>query len=101
MIGVGGIAFAVLMALSARYGFHRDELYMRWTAAHVANTTACELLAWAALALVVARIGRTGDCRWWLPGGLVAGLGVADDHSAGFFAVPRVAAAGVVPARLR
>jgi hypothetical protein len=36
-------------------------------AAHVANTTACELLAWAGLALVVARIGRTGDCRWGWP----------------------------------
>lgn len=55
--------------------------------AHVANTTAYEVLAWAGLALVVARIGRTGDCRWWLAGGLVVGLGVADDHSAGFFAV--------------
>ena len=36
--------------------------------AHVANTTAYELAAWAGLALVVARIGRTGDCRWWLAG---------------------------------
>jgi len=39
---------------------------------------------------VVARIGRTGDCRWWLAGGLVAGLGVADDHSMAFFAVALV-----------
>lgn len=59
-------------------------------AAHLANTTAYELLAWAALALVVARIGRTGDCRWWLAGGLVAGLGVADDHSMSFFAIALV-----------
>ena len=164
VIGVGGIVFAVLMALSARYGFHRDELYfldcarhlqasyvdqpvlaplLAWVSlklfglslpglrvwpalaawamvvvsgltarefgggrraqllaavgtatmpallgsAHVANTTAYELLAWAGLALIVARIGRTGDCRWWLAGGLVVGLGLADDHSAGFFAV--------------
>jgi hypothetical protein len=43
--------------------------------------------AWAGLALVVARIGRTGDCRWWLAGGLVAGFGVADDHSMSFFAI--------------
>ena len=164
VIGVGGIVFAVLMALSARYGFHRDELYFLdsarhlqasyvdqpvlapllarvslslfgmslpglhvWPAlaawatvvvsgltarefgggrraqllaavgtatmpallasAHVANTTAYEVLAWAGLALIVARIGRTGDCRWWLAGGLVVGLGLADDHSAGFFAI--------------
>jgi hypothetical protein len=167
VIWVGGIVFAVLMALSARYGFDRDELYfldgarhlqasyvdqpvlgplLAWVslklfgvslpglrvwpalaawatvvaggliarefgggkraqllaaigtatmpvllgAAHVANTTAYELLAWAALALVVARIGRTGDCRWWLAGGLVAGLGVADDHSMSFFAIALV-----------
>jgi hypothetical protein len=56
----------------------------------VANTTAYELLAWAGLALVVARIGRTGDCRWWLAGGLVAGLGVADDDSMSFFAIALV-----------
>jgi hypothetical protein len=164
VIAVGGIVFAVLMALSARYGFDRDELYfldgarhlqasyvdqpvlgplLAWVSlklfgvslpglrvwpalaagatvvvagltarefggarraqllaavgtatmpvllgsAHVANTTGYELLAWAGLALVVARIGRTGDCRWWLAGGLVAGLGVADDHSMSFFAV--------------
>ena len=167
VIWVGGVVFAVLMALSARYGFDRDELYfldgarhlqasyvdqpvfgplLAWVsvklfgvslpglrvwpalaawatvvvgalttrefgggkraqllaaigtatmpvllgAAHFANTTAYELLAWAGLALVVARIGRTGDCRWWLAGGLIAGLGVADDHSMSFFAVALV-----------
>jgi hypothetical protein len=167
VIWVGGVVFAVLMALSARYGFDRDELYfldgarhlqasyvdqpvfgplLAWVslklfgvslpglrvwpalaawatvvvgaltarefgggkraqllaaigaatmpvllgAAHFANTTAYELLAWAGLALVVARIGRTGDCRWWLAGGLIAGLGVADDHSMSFFAIALV-----------
>jgi len=164
VIWVGGIVFAVLMALSSRYGFDRDELYfldcarhlqasyvdqpvfaplLAWVslklfgvslpglrlwpalaawatvvvagltarefgggkrsqllaaigtatmpallgAGHVANTTSYAVLAWAALALVVVRIGRTGDCRWWLAGGLVAGLGVADDHSMSFFAI--------------
>jgi len=164
VIAVGGIVFAVLMALSGRYGFDRDELYfldcarhlqasyvdqpvlaplLAWVSLklfgvslpglrvwpalaawatvvvagltarefggarraqllaavgtamapwllgsdHVANTTPYALLAWAGLALVVARIGRTGDCRWWLAGGVVAGLGVADDHSEAFLAV--------------
>jgi Dolichyl-phosphate-mannose-protein mannosyltransferase len=164
VIWVGGLVFAVLMALSDRYGFEQDELYfldcarhlqasyvdqpvlaplLAWVslklfgvslpglrvwpalaawatvvvagltarefggtrraqllaaagtatmpmllgAARVANTTPYELLAWAGLALVVVRIGRTGDCRWWLAGGLVAGLGVADDHSMSFFAI--------------
>jgi 4-amino-4-deoxy-L-arabinose transferase-like glycosyltransferase len=162
VLAAGGIVFGVLMALSARYGFDRDELYfldcarhlqasyvdqpalgplLAWVSlklfgvslpglrlwpalaagatvvvagltarefgggrraqllaavgpvpvllavAHLANTTAYALLAWAGLALVVVRIGRTGDCRWWLAGGLVAGLGVADDHSMSFFAI--------------
>ncbi len=165
VIAVGGVVFAVLMALSARYGFDVDELYfldcarhlqasyvdqpvlaplLAWVslklfgvslpglrvwpalaawatvvvaglnarefggtrraqllaalgpipvllgAAHVANTTAYALLAWAGLALVAVRIGRTGDCRWWLAGGLVAGLGVADDHSMSFLAIALV-----------
>jgi hypothetical protein len=53
-------------------------------AAHFAYTTGYALLAWAGLPLVVVRIGRTGDCRWWLAGGVVAGFGVADDHSMSF-----------------
>jgi Dolichyl-phosphate-mannose-protein mannosyltransferase len=152
VIAVGGVVFAVLMALAGRYGFDRDKLYLLdaarhlqasyvdqpvlvpllawvslklfgvslsglrvWPALaawatvvvagltarefgggrrahmlaavgaatmpmllgsdHLANTTPYALLAWAGLALVVVRIGRTGDCRWWLAGGLVAGLG--------------------------
>ena len=54
---------------------------------HLAGPTAFDVLAWAGLALIVARIGRTGDCRWWLAGGLVLGLGLANKHSVGFFAV--------------
>jgi 4-amino-4-deoxy-L-arabinose transferase-like glycosyltransferase len=164
VILVGGALFAVLMALSARYGFQRDELYfldcarhlqlsyvdqpalaplLTWVAlklfgvsvvglrlfsslaawgvvlfggltarefgggrraqllaaiatalmpalsgaAHVANTTVYVFLAWSALGWVVARIGRTGDHRWWLVAGLAAGLGVADNHLVAFFAV--------------
>ncbi len=159
---VGAVVFAVEMALSARYGFHRDELYfldcarhleasyvdqpvftplLAWVSLklfgvslpglrvwpalaawatvivagliahefgggrraqllaaiatatmpavlaidHLAGPTAFDVLAWAGLALVVARIGRTGDSRWWLAGGVVLGLGLANKHSVGFF----------------
>jgi 4-amino-4-deoxy-L-arabinose transferase-like glycosyltransferase len=164
VIVVGGVVFAVLMAFSGRYGFHRDELYflvcaqhlqasyvdqpvltplLAWVslklfgvslpglrlwpalaawatvvvggltarefgggrraqllaavgaatmpallgADHILDTTPFDILAWAALALVVARIGRTGEVRWWLAGGAVLGLGLANKHSAGLFAV--------------
>src|SRR5215468_4634603 len=164
VIVVGGVVFAVEMALSARYGFHRDELYFLecgrhlqasyvdqpvfvpllarvslalfgvslpglhlWPALaawatvviagltarefggtrraqllaalavgttptvlaidHLFGPTAFDVLAWAGLAFVVARIGRTGDTRWWLIGGLVLGLGLANKHSVGFLAV--------------
>jgi hypothetical protein len=164
VIVVGGVVFAVLMALSGRYGFHRDELYFMvcaqhlqasyvdqpvftpllawvslklfgvslpglrvWPAlavwatvvvggltarefgggrraqllaaigtatmpallasGHLLETTTFDILAWAGLAFVAARIGRTGDARWWLAGGLILGLGLANKHSIGFFAV--------------
>ena len=167
VIAIGGIVFAVLMALSWRYGFHRDELYFlvcaqhlqasyvdqpvltplfgwvslklfgvslpglrlwpalaTWAvvvvagltarefgggrraqllaalatatmpallaAGHILETTSFDILAWAGLAFVAARIGRTGDCRWWLAGGLITGLGLANKHSIGLFAVALV-----------
>ena len=167
VIVVGAVVFAVLLAVSTRYGFHRDELYFiecarhlqasyvdqpvltpllawvslklfgvsllglrMWAALaawatvvlagltarefgggrraqllaaiatatmpvvlggdHLFGPTAFDILAWAALALVVARIGRTGDARWWPLGGLALGLGLANKHSVGLFAAALV-----------
>jgi 4-amino-4-deoxy-L-arabinose transferase-like glycosyltransferase len=54
---------------------------------HLAGPTAIDMLAWAALALVVVRVGRTGEPRWWLAGGVVLGVGLTNKHSVGFFGI--------------
>lgn len=54
---------------------------------HILGTTGFDLLAWSVLALIVARIGRTGDTRLWVPFGVVLGAGLANKHSIGFFAL--------------
>ncbi|WP_327248887.1 ArnT family glycosyltransferase [Streptomyces sp. NBC_01320] len=174
VFAVAGVVLAVLMALSPRYGFHRDELYFLdsarhlqasyvdqpalapvlarvslslfgvsavglrlWAAlaaagtvvvggltarefggtrraqllaaiatgtmpvllgsGHVANTTSYEVLAWAAIALVVVRIGRTGDTRWWLAAGALVGLGAEFNHLAAIFGTVLLAAALLGP----
>ncbi|MFD8145313.1 ArnT family glycosyltransferase [Streptomyces sp. NPDC059708] len=67
--------------------------------AHVANTTSYEVLAWAAIALVVVRIGRTGDTRWWLAAGALVGIGAEFNHLAAIFGVVLLAAVLLGPAR--
>jgi len=59
-------------------------------AGHILETTPFDILAWAALALVVVRIGRTGQARWWLAAGVILGVGLANKHSIGFFALALV-----------
>ena len=56
VIWAGGVVFAVLMALSPRYGFHRDELYFLDDARHlqasyVDQPVLTPLLAWVSLKL--------------------------------------------------
>ena len=56
VIWVSGIVFAVLMALSARYGFDRDELYFldgarHLQASYVDQPVLAPLLAWVSLKL--------------------------------------------------
>jgi len=54
---------------------------------HLLETTSFDLLAWPALALVLIRIGRTGNTRLFVPAGVILGLGLANKHSIAFFAL--------------
>ena len=56
---------------------------------HLKGPTAFDVLAWAGLAPLAARVGRTGDQRWWVAAGAVPGLGLglANKHSIGLFVV--------------
>lgn len=58
---------------------------------HILDTTDFDLLAWSALALVVVRMGRTGNTRLWVPAGVILGLGLTNKHSIAFFALALVA----------
>jgi 4-amino-4-deoxy-L-arabinose transferase-like glycosyltransferase len=57
---------------------------------HLFGPTSFDLLFWAALAFVVVRIGRTDDVRLWIPAGAVLGLGLANKHTIGLFALSLV-----------
>jgi hypothetical protein len=54
---------------------------------HLFGPTSFDLCFWTALALVVVRIGRTGDVRLWIPAGAVLGLGLANKDTIGLFAL--------------
>ncbi|MEU8539594.1 glycosyltransferase family 39 protein [Streptomyces sp. NPDC048717] len=70
-------------------------------AGHIANTTPYETLAWAAIALVVVRLGRTGDTRWWLAVGALAGVGAEFNHLAAILGAVLLATTLLVPAARR
>ncbi|MEU3243152.1 glycosyltransferase family 39 protein, partial [Streptomyces sp. NPDC006875] len=57
------------------------------------------MLAWASIAFVVVRIGRTGDTRWWLAAGALVGVGAEFNHLAAVIGVTLLAAVLLGPAR--
>jgi hypothetical protein len=81
VVAVGGVVFAVLMALSARYGFDRDELYFLDAARHLQASYVDQpvlgpLLAWVSLKLFGVSLSGLRVCgprwrrgpRWWPAG---------------------------------
>jgi 4-amino-4-deoxy-L-arabinose transferase-like glycosyltransferase len=54
---------------------------------HLMGPTAFDVLAWAALYLFILRVETRANPRWWVPAGAVLGLGLANKHSIGFFAL--------------
>jgi hypothetical protein len=95
---LAGAATVVVAALTARElgGGRRAQLGAALATAtmpsllavdHLMGPTAIDVLVWAALALVCLRIERTGQTRLWLAAGVILGLGLANKHSVGFFAV--------------
>jgi 4-amino-4-deoxy-L-arabinose transferase-like glycosyltransferase len=43
---------------------------------HMLNTTTVDLLMWTVIGLLVLRLLRTGDGRWWVPAGVAIGVGL-------------------------
>lgn len=54
---------------------------------HTLGTTALDLLMWTVLSLLVVRLLRGADPRWWLLVGAVLGIGLQNKWLVGFFAV--------------
>ena len=52
--------------------------------AHLLSTAAFDLMFWAAITLLVLRLRRTGDARWWLAVGAVAGAGLLNKYNVAF-----------------
>src|SRR5580698_9580418 len=63
VIGIGAVVFAVLMALSARYGFDRDELYFLDCARHLQASYVDQPVLTPLLARISLAVTGT-----WLPG---------------------------------
>lgn len=70
-----------------------------WPLAHILSMNAFEPLFWMGCAWTVLRIARTGNQRWWLWFGVIAGIGILNKYSMVFFAAALVA--GVVATPLR
>ena len=66
---------------------------------HILNTNAFDPLFWGGCAWLIIRALKTGDSRYWLAFGGVAGLGLLNKHAMLFFGFGIVAGLLLTPAR--
>jgi 4-amino-4-deoxy-L-arabinose transferase-like glycosyltransferase len=66
---------------------------------HILNTNPFEPLFWAGCAWLIIRAIKTGDSRYWLWFGLVAGLGLMNKHATLFFGFAVAVGLLLTPAR--
>ena len=66
---------------------------------HILNTNAFEPLCWGGCAWLAIRAIKTGDSRYWLWFGAVAGLGLMNKHATLFFGAAIVIGLLLTPAR--
>lgn len=92
----GGMTI-VLAAAAARElgGGNRAQLFASLAAAtspqvlgtfHLFSTAAFDLFFWSAITFLVVRLLRTGDERWWIAIGTVAGIGLLNKFNVAFLA---------------
>jgi hypothetical protein len=108
LLAIGATLVAVELAVSARYGYHRDELYFLACARHLAwgyvdqppfvpavarlatdlfGLSVVALFFWSAITLLVLRLLRTGNPRLWLAVGAVAGVALLNKYNVAFLLV--------------
>ncbi|HEX4531114.1 MAG TPA: glycosyltransferase family 39 protein [Acidimicrobiia bacterium] len=80
----GGTRAQTLAAVVAAIG----PLYL--TTTHFLSTVTLDLVVWALASLLVIRMIRTGDARWWLAIGAVVGLGLLNKYTVAFWVLGAV-----------
>jgi hypothetical protein len=91
---MGGGRFAQALAALAVLFVPYYLIFQHWM-----TMNAFEPLTWAACAWCVARAINTGNPRFWLPFGLLAGVGLENKYSIAFFLMGVVAGLLSTPAR--